>query len=296
MNVLPAHHNASIVACARWESPYIVEWIVYHLNLGFDHIHLYCNDDDPKGFKAALRSLPPSMAEAVSYRPYFGQGLQAAMYLDALPRARRSSDWICILDIDEFLVLKAWDSIGALTRWLAARGIASLHLNWVFYGHNGHATRPGSSVLGTYTRRALLPDAHTKHISRASCFEPHRIRAPGLPFWHGLASPHWSGFDRRTVLGHAVEPLLDRFPAEMLPYVMDEGRAAAILDAGYIAHFVFKSRDDFRLRVARGLGGNFAGQAKWGQALDAGQTESILEGMNEVEDRYLAERFGARTG
>ncbi len=38
-------HKYSIVACARWERNYIVEWMQYHFLLGFDHIYIYSNDD-----------------------------------------------------------------------------------------------------------------------------------------------------------------------------------------------------------------------------------------------------------
>ena len=288
----PRHH-ASIVACARWEAPYAAEWVAYHLALGFDHIYLACNDDDPVPFKAALDDLPADLRQAVSYRPYAGQGLQVAMYLDALRRARLSSDWICLLDLDEFIVLKRWASIPALTRSLSDEGVSSLHLNWLFYGHDGHATRPAGPVLDTYTRRARLPDHHTKHISRVSCFEAGRIGTAAVPFEHGLAGAAWSGFDRRTVLGDDVEPLLDGFPAGMSAYLADESRALAILETAYVAHFAFKSEDDFRLRVARGLNGNFGGQIKWQRAIELGLVPSILAELNEVKDVSLSKHSAA---
>ena len=81
--VTSRQYETAIVACARWEMPYITEWIIYHLNLGFDHIYIYCNDDDPAPFKATLDRLPGQIRKAVSYRPYFGAGLQSSMYIDA---------------------------------------------------------------------------------------------------------------------------------------------------------------------------------------------------------------------
>lgn len=280
-------HRASIVACARWESPYIAEWLAYHVAIGFDHIYLYCNDDDPTELGEVLRTLPVDLSVRVTFRPYFGQGQQSLMYQDALRYARLQSDWISFLDIDEFLVLRAWSSIPDLLQQLDRDAVDSLHFNWLFYGHNGYRTRPAGAVLQNYTRRSRGVDGHTKHISRASCFEPRRLARAAFPFWHGLAGPAWDGFNRRNVLGDDIGPLLADFPASMLAYLEKAGRSKAIIEAGYIAHFVFKSEDDFRIRVARGLGGNFGGQAKWQHHIDNGDTTAILDVMNEEEDNSL---------
>ena len=40
--------KSCIVAIARLESPYIIEWIEYHLKLGFDKIVIYDNNWDKK--------------------------------------------------------------------------------------------------------------------------------------------------------------------------------------------------------------------------------------------------------
>lgn len=285
------HYETAIVACARWEVSYIAEWIAYHLALGFDHIYLYCNDDDPVPFKATLDQLPAPIRKAVSYRPYFGAGQQSAMYIDALRRARQEANWLCFLDIDEFIVLKQWRSISQLVEQLDAEKIDSLHFNWMFYGNNGHLTRPKGAVLSTYTRRSRLVDCHTKHLSRSSCFEMARITAAGFPFWHGLTDPSWNGFVRRNVLGDDIGPLLHAFPAEMHKYLDACGRSDAMLGKGYIAHFVLKSEEDFRIRVARGTGGNFGGQTKWTVHWEAGEAPAILNAMNEVDDDFLVERF-----
>jgi hypothetical protein len=280
-------HRASIIACARWESPYIAEWLAYHAALGFDHVYLYCNDDDPTELREALRGLPPTLAARLSFRPYFGQGQQSLMYQDALRFARQQSDWISFLDIDEFLVLRSWSSIPDLLKQLDRDGVDSLHFNWLFYGNNGHKTRPAGSVLRNYTRRSRTVDGHTKHISRAACFEPQRLARAGFPFWHGLTDSAWDGFTRRNVLGDDMGPLLHAFPTAMLAYLDAEARSQAIIEAGYIAHFALKSEEDFRIRVARGLGGNFGGQVKWQRHLDNGESPAILDAMNQERDNVL---------
>jgi hypothetical protein len=286
-------YRASIIACARWESPYIAEWLAHHIAIGFDHVYLYCNDDDPTELRGVLRKLRPDLTARVTFRPYFGQGQQSLMYLDGLRYARLHSDWISFLDIDEFLVLRSWSSVPDLLQQLDRDRIDSLHFNWLFYGNNGHKLRPAGSVLQNYTRRSRSVDGHTKHISRASCFEPQRIARAAFPFWHGLTDPAWDGFKRRNVLGDDIGPLLHAFPSAMIEYLDSEARSHAIIEAGYVAHFALKSEEDFRIRVARGLGGNFGGQLKWQHHLDSGEAPAILEAMNEEQDRFLSD-YAAR--
>ena len=36
--------NTALVCIAKDEDNYILEWIDYHLKLGFNHIYVYCND------------------------------------------------------------------------------------------------------------------------------------------------------------------------------------------------------------------------------------------------------------
>ena len=282
------HHRATIIACARWESPFIAEWLAYHTAIGFDHVYLYCNDDDPSELRDVLRNLSSDLSARVTLRAYFGQGQQSLMYQDALRYARLQSDWISFLDIDEFLVLRAWDSVPELLQLLDRDAVDSLHFNWLFYGNDGHKTRPPGSVLQNYTRRSRSVDGHTKHISRACCFEPQRVARAAFPFWHGLTDPVWDGFNRRNVLGDDIGPLLQAFPSAMLAYLDKDGRSQEMIETGYIAHFSLKSEDDFRIRIARGLGGNFGGQVKWQRHLENGEAQAILEAMNEEQDGHLS--------
>ena len=74
----------------------------------------------------------------------------------------------------------------------------------------------------------------------------------------------------------------------MLAYLDAEDRSRTMIATGYVAHFALKSEDDFRLRIARGLGGNFGGQVKWERHLDNGEAPAILALMNDVQDESLS--------
>ena len=52
--------KSAVCAVARNENAYLLEWIDYHLNLGFDKIFLYDNndpeDDSGRGTNSTIRS------------------------------------------------------------------------------------------------------------------------------------------------------------------------------------------------------------------------------------------------
>lgn len=56
---MPSRGRVALAAIARWETQYAPEWLTYHRAIGFDHVYLTCNDDDPSAlWERCCRSLP----------------------------------------------------------------------------------------------------------------------------------------------------------------------------------------------------------------------------------------------
>lgn len=72
----PPKHQSSMVACARWETQYILEWITYHRSIGFDHLYLYCNDDDPTALYEKVMPFTVGENPFVTFIHYNYTGLQ----------------------------------------------------------------------------------------------------------------------------------------------------------------------------------------------------------------------------
>lgn len=70
--------------------------------------------------------------------------------------------------------------------------------------------------------------------------------------------------------------------------------ADRLMQRGLIHHYPFKSEQDFLLRVARGLQGDFAGQALWKDLHASNQHRTVLAELNAVEDRSLADFWAER--
>ena len=136
-----ARGRVALVAAARWETPYAPEWLAYHRAIGFDHVYLTCNDDDPAALWEAVLPFtagsdpfvhlhPPPLARAArphgASRPGSGPPLPS---LDTHPGP------------DEFVHLPATHDIERLldaaeTTW------GAIHLNRIAFGNSGFRTRP----------------------------------------------------------------------------------------------------------------------------------------------------------
>uniref|UniRef100_UPI002FBEF9A9 glycosyltransferase family 2 protein n=1 Tax=Escherichia coli TaxID=562 RepID=UPI002FBEF9A9 len=105
--IYPPKHKSCIVATSKNEGVYLVEWIAYHLSIGFDAIFIYSNDNDD-GSDELLNNLHN---EGIIYyiKNIVGDGVSAQnkAYAHALTINKEvlNYEWSLFIDIDEFFVL-----------------------------------------------------------------------------------------------------------------------------------------------------------------------------------------------
>jgi hypothetical protein len=277
-----------LVACARWETACIAEWIAYHRHLGFDHLYLYCNDDDPAELYEAVLPFMSGPHPYVTFHFHRPLGEQKQMYLHYLKNYKADTEWFMFLDIDEFLRLPRHRTIA---EFLAEHGPAAdgIYFNWSSFGNNFHHERPAGSVLLNYTRRAAsIYNGSAKVITRAAAIALDRLAlGPRSDFWH-----YWDSLENfyslrlQNVLGEPVYDYCDN-PAKWDAYLHRPEIHERLRNTGIIHHYAYKSLRDFQRRTARGTAGDFAGQATAAQHYDNGQGAALMALMNEVEDRSL---------
>ncbi len=284
-----------LMASARWESEDIVEWAAYHRAIGFEHIYLYGNDDDPWPLQKRLLPYLAGPDPFITYTHWPETGAQFEMFAHFLRTHRSSAEWAMVLDIDEFVVLKGIDDIH---RFVAPfeRTTDVLYFNWVCFGPNGFAERDEQGILATRTRRAAGVDVHTKMVWRTAkvseTLARERLARVGLGwqhFWNGCADP---SLRMRDVLHRDASAYTDDWPsaaARAIRPVQD-----ALIDTAFVAHFMMKSEADFARRSARGLAGDYGGQAAWGDLARRGEHRALLQGWNAVEDTYLRDFWRRR--
>lgn len=275
------HYRCSIVVCARWETDHITEWLIYHSSIGFDHVYLYCNDDDPAELYEKVSPFLCGRAPFVTFLHYPYQGQQRNMYLHFLRNSFQESEWIAFLDVDEFLYLPRTKDINTyLERFSQQTDV--IYFNWLMFGNSGYVKRPGGSVLDQYTRHEDNLHPYTKVIVRSSSIDLTVIVATSLHFWHDWPS-NGSRIQRVNVLGESMDQYYESFPEKATAHVQRLGMLARVLREAVICHFVMKSEDDFDRRVRRGTGGEFAQQTSWGEHKQAGRYADILARFNAVE-------------
>lgn len=134
-----------LVATARNEGPYILDWISYHISIGFTKIVIFHNDvtdlmlDVIDLFKCDGKvihienneeiednEVSPELMKNPQWRAYW-----LSLRMDSI----RECDYIMFMDIDEYLVLKRHKSVNELVSeygFLDAIGI-----NWLCFGSSG---------------------------------------------------------------------------------------------------------------------------------------------------------------
>jgi len=288
-------HKFSLVACARWEEKDILEWIDYHRLIGVDHIYLYSNDDDADTIRSAIRPYLNGAQPFVTYQHWPpSEGTQAHTYSHFLEHFRLETEWLCFLDIDEFLVIKPHNS---LPRFMAPLEpyFDAIYFNWFVYGAGGRLIRQPGSVLTGLTRRNRQMNCHTKNFIRARFADPTKIwpkvAAGALAFWHFWDDFDFEGLRICDVLGDPVERYTENWPARANALINRPGFQERALATAYVAHFQFKSEEDFMRRAARG--GN-ASQQSWLKLFEDGRHKSLLAVNDEVSDNYLREFWESR--
>ncbi len=283
--IRPPLFRFSLMACARWEERYIEEWLLYHRSIGFEHVYLYCNDDEPSALYRKVMSFAEGDSPFVTFVHYKYQGLQCQMLLHYMRNYSAETEFMMTLDIDEFLVLKELDDIAAFVETRTAE-FDALYFNWCYFGTSGHATRPDGDVLLNYTRRQNIPTAFTKVLVNTA-------RLPYAGFVQQLNTPVMHDYTRLDpslravdVLGAPMQAYYADFPEQAYTHLGQKGVSDRILATAFVAHFHMKSDSDFNLRVARGTQGAFYGQSMWGNKSSAERDEHNRN-TNIAEDTYL---------
>jgi len=283
--IQPPLFRFSLMACACWEDRYIEEWLLYHRSIGFEHVYLYCNDDEPSALYRKVMSFAEGDSSFVTFVHYKYQGLQCQMLLHYMRNFAAETEFMMTLDIDEFLVLRELNDIAAFIETRKAE-FDALYFNWCYFGTNGHATRPDGDVLLNYTRRQNIPTPFTKVLVNTA-------RLPYAGFVRQLNTPVMHDYTRLDpslravdVLGAPMQAYYADFPEQAYTHLAQEGVSDRILATAFVAHFHMKSDADFNLRVARGTQGAFHAQSMWGNKSSA-ERDQHNRNTNIVKDTYL---------
>ena len=165
----------SLVAIAKNEERYLLEWIAYHLAIGYDKITIYDNESSDNSVKLIKSLAEEYPVDVIAWPSIPRFSPQRSAYSDAV-RTADPEGWISFLDIDEFIVPWGFEGIKDFFN-AAPEDTASLAINWLGFGSSHYTDANYTSVVKTFTRCARfnwVNNRHFKTSARVSLIEePH---------------------------------------------------------------------------------------------------------------------------
>ena len=130
-----------ICAIAKNENKYINDWCHYHINLGFDNIYIFDNndyntdyigdyiDDEIKNKVHILNINDKKLQQQNSYNSFYHL-------------FNHNFKWCAYIDIDEFIVLDKWNNISQFVNDKIFKVADIIRLKWHIFGDDNLITRP----------------------------------------------------------------------------------------------------------------------------------------------------------
>lgn len=223
--------RTAVCGIAKDEDRYVVEWAAYHLAIGFDRIVIYDNmSARPIASLFDRRALGQEIT-VIRWPSVGGGNAQLTAYEDFLTRYRTAVDWAAILDLDEYIHLKADPSIASFLGRFPDP--AAISINWRIFGSSGHTAYDPRMTIERFRRASALSfDANrlVKTIYRLAATKRIDI--------------HCGDYEDGTPVCSADGSLISEYP--YLTQTESNFRAAQI------NHYFVKSREEWGAKLRRG--------------------------------------------
>jgi len=266
-----------IVTCMKNEGPFVLEWIAFHLSIGFDKYLIYTNDCDDGTDHMAARLEELGLCEHLENPKIGNQRPQAVALRDMMKRPIvTDAEWIFFSDCDEFLNIHVGD--GHLNDLIAAMGDASIiSPMWRLFGDSGIADFSDQPVIEQFVRAA--PAARPVSVNSwgfKSLFKPgdniERV---------GTHRPFFKDIDK--VRGAWLSSNGEQMPEHLL----ERGWRFTRGNGGYawaqLNHYAVRSVDSFLVKSHRGH------VLHTHKEIDLGYHQGMNQ--NHVEDRTILRRL-----
>jgi hypothetical protein len=209
-----------ICAIAKHEEKYIKDFCQYHLDLGFDEIHIY--DNDPE---LPLSNMFKNISNVIIHEWINKSNIspQVSAYNDCIKNVEY--DWCAFIDVDEFITLKNFDNIEEFLN-MFDKQVMDIHLYERVYGDDGKII-PDDISIPVYNR-ILTPskkycNVFFKNIVKK--FAPVKFKNSHI-------------FDKKINIANSDGNIVTQFKTIGLPKDFVEGNA-------YIRHYKTKTLSEF---------------------------------------------------
>ncbi|OYU39578.1 MAG: hypothetical protein CFE33_09395 [Pseudorhodobacter sp. PARRP1] len=169
---VPARTKRAVVVCMRNEAVFLLEWVAYHLNIGFDRIFIVTNNcqDGTDLMADRLAELEPVIHIRNEVSP--DEAPQVVGLARALAHpAMAEMEWLLHIDADEFLNITT--GAGMVGDLLQAVGPCdTVAIAWRFMASGGRQLWQGGSLLAEQTQCSAQIEEQL--VFHKSLFRPDR--------------------------------------------------------------------------------------------------------------------------
>jgi len=217
----------AVVAMARNEAPYLLEWIAHYRLLGFERITIYDNESNDASWRILRPLAKAGVIDAVYWKTRRKQHKQQGAYNHARLRLRDSVEWCLFADLDEFLIPRAEATLDDILP--KDPSISAVAIPWRIFGSGGQTHR-GTGL----TTERFLHAAARNFISSKSLVRLRDVQ------WMGT---HWPTLLR----GRMIDIAGDDFGPD--------GNRERVFDGiARLHHYFGRSWEEFECKRARGRG------------------------------------------
>jgi len=263
----------AIVATARNEGIYLLEWLAYHRAIGVEQVFLYTNDNDDGSDELLARLSDAGALCWISSTVGPGGNAQRKAYGHAfgLNPAVLDYRWSLVIDLDEYLAFNSdlFRSATDLVNWYEAKGAEAVALNWVVLGSAGQARWRDGFIADRFPYSLAAPSVPVKTLRRSNRFIH---SAPHVP-WSYRNTPF-------TFLASDGRPHVP---------LGDEGglshSARPTAQFAWINHYFFKSTEEYLWKWSRNRGGQATVPGPTTTALTEGFVRSFAEQFENRSER-----------
>jgi len=217
--------NVALCAIAKCENLYINEWAEYHLNLGFDHIYVYDNNEiDGEKISDVLSD---DRITVVNYRGKHQSSCetQVKAYNECYNGYGKMYDWIMFIDIDEFLTLEKFGNINAFLSQKCFADAKAVRFHWKCYSDSDKLKYEAGSVISRFTE--LCENGEVNKYYK----QIYRTKIPKFK----MMNVHYCDF-----IGGICYP-----DGSSAKYVMQTTDPNVKHECGCVRHYVTKSLEEF---------------------------------------------------
>jgi hypothetical protein len=256
--------HATLITCLKDEGPFLIEWLAYHKAIGFRRFIVGANNCSDGSHEMLSRLADLGEIEYFPFAKINGIGPQET-FADNLVSAGiiPSGEWVCWLDLDEFLNIHIGDGIieNLLT---AVANIDGIRFNWRIFGADASQPWPGRQLHADLCRCAAEDFGVVGPYPANRTFKSLYRYVEGMRLWgHGPVFNHdhiarkptwWRGngkIIRKTKFPYRVVKLVEGSPGvSFLP-------GHPTFDWAQINHYATRHPELAFLRQKRGRGGGY---------------------------------------